>query len=189
MIGAAIGLAGQIYGAVKGAQDNKRNDALLRSQNEENESFYNNNVNRDFLETNAAKGMTERLDKNLRDSNKVIDSNAAVTGGTAEASIAAKSKNQENYGNTMSQIAEKATDFQQRGEAIYRGQKNNLVNAEMKINSDKAANAANLTNNAAGLVSASADLSDFSAIGNKVPILGKAGLNPVNPVRGTQLGN
>lgn len=160
-IGAALtaaSVAGQIFGAVKGGQANNANQRLLNERKSENEAFYNNRVNRDYLETNAAKGMFERLNKNLRNSNKTIDSNAAVTGGTAEASIAAKSKNQENYNDAVSGLAEKATNYQQGQEAMYRGQKSNLDNIQMNINDQKAGNAANLASNASNVASAAANL-------------------------------
>jgi len=63
-------LAGQIFGAIKGGQANRANQDLLNKQREDNEKFYNMNVNRDFLETNAAKGMFEQLRKQFRDRNK-----------------------------------------------------------------------------------------------------------------------
>lgn len=155
---AALGVGAQIFSAIKGGQANKANQKLLDRRYKENESFYNNNVNKDFLQTNAAKGMFERLRKNLRDSNKVVDNSAAVHGGTAEATIAAKSKNQENHNNSVNDLAQKATQYQQNQEAIYRGEKANLDNQQMQINRDKAANAANLAGNAANLVTAGANI-------------------------------
>jgi len=78
-------LAGQVIGNIVGGRHNRNTQNLLNKQQEDNESFYNRNVNRDFLRTNAMKGMFETLRKNVKDANKVTESKAEVTGATPEA--------------------------------------------------------------------------------------------------------
>lgn len=163
------GLAGQIFGATKGGQANRANQRLLNAEKIDNEKFYNLNSKQNFLDTNAAKGIFERLRKNVYNANKTVDSNAAATGATAEASIAAKSKNQENYNDAVNQLASKATDYQQNQEAIYRGEKARITGEQMDINNQKAQNAANLASNAGNLLSAAAPLSAWDELKNKKP--------------------
>lgn len=151
-------LVGNIFGNIQSGKANNANATLLQNQMDKNEAFYNNNVNRDFLETNAAKGLFERLRKQLRDNNKVIDSTAAVTGATDEAAIAEKSRNNENYNEAVNNLASQATGYQAQQEANYLNRDANLVNAKMNLNSEKAQNAANLANNASGLASAASNL-------------------------------
>lgn len=171
----AVGLGSQIFSAIRGGKANTANQNLINRQFAQNESFYNNRANRDFLETNVAKGMFEKLRKNIDDNNKTIDSKAAITGATPEAVIAAKSKNQENYNEAVNSLADKATAYQTGQEAIYRGENSNLVNAQMGLNSQKANNAANVASNAGGLVEGAATLTGFEDVANKPSILGSLG--------------
>lgn len=154
----AAGLAGQIFSAFKGGQQYDKNQRILNDLKAENEMFYNTNVNRDFLETNAAKGIFERLRKQYRDVNKNAENTAAVTGATPEAEIAMKSENQENYNEAVNQIAGQATQYQQNQQAMYRGVKSNLANQQMQINDGVAESAANVAGNAADLIGAAANL-------------------------------
>jgi len=182
-------LAGQIFGAIKGGQANRANQDLLNKQREDNEKFYNMNVNRDFLETNAAKGMFEQLRKQFRDRNKVVENTAAVTGGTAEAEIAAKSSNQENYNDAVNSIAQNATGYQQGQEAIYRGQENAIDNRQMDINTQKAQNAANVFSNAGQLMGAASTLPGFEDLQKKYSNAGAPSvLGNIQPFRGQTLG-
>lgn len=151
MILQGASLGAQLFASHKGGKANKSNQTLLNEAIDDNESFYNRNVKGDYLDTNAAKGMFERMRKNLKRANDRVENKAVVTGATAEAEIAEKSKNQENYNDAVSQLAEKATEHQLRSEGIARGEKGSLINAQMNINSNKANNAANLANNAANL--------------------------------------
>nr|WP_320022107.1 hypothetical protein [uncultured Draconibacterium sp.] len=159
----AASVAGKVFGAIKSGKANKANFRLLNEAKEDNEAFRNNTVNRDFMDTNAAKGVFTRLKKSLKDANKTVDSQAAVNGSTAEAEIAAKSKNQENFNNTTAKIAEGATAYQQQNEQEYRRGKERLLNAEMGLNQQKAQNAANLASNAASLAGAVANIPGESA--------------------------
>ena len=189
MIGAGLavaGLAGQIFSAFKGAQANRANQRLLNSSRQNNEAFYNNNVNQDFLQTNAGKGVFERLRQQIKEANQQASNNAAVTGGTAEAEIAAKSNIQQNYNNAVNDIAQQGTRYQQGQEAMYRGENARLDNQQMSINDQKAQNAANLAGNSSDLVSSSAALTGFEGLG-QAPILGNAG-GQIPDYRGINLG-
>ena len=169
---AVAGLAGQIFSAFKGAQANRANQRLLNTSRQNNEAFYNNNVNQDFLQTNAGKGVFERLRQQIKEANQQASNNAAVTGGTAEAEIAAKSRNQQNYNNAVNDVSQQATRYQQGQEAMYRGENARLDNMQMGINDQKAQNAANLAGNAANLVSSSSALTGFEGLGQQ-PILSR----------------
>jgi len=184
---AALGvasLAGNIFGAVKGAQANKANQNLLNKEREENEAFYNNRVNQDFLETNAAKGIFEKLRKNLKDANKQAENTKEVTGGTAESEIASKSANQENYNDAVNNLAQNATSYQTRQEGIYRGEKSRLNNEERRLNENKAQNAANLAGNAGNLMGTAASMEGFN---NVTPIDNRGVWGRIYDYRGQNL--
>lgn len=169
--GLGVSLGSQIFSAIRGGNANQANQNLINRQFAENESFYNNRVKRDFLETNAAKGIFEKLRKNLQERNKTVDSNAAATGGTAEAVIAAKSANQDNYNEAVNSLASKATDYQTGQEALYRGENSRLIGTQMALNNQQANNAANVASNAGQLGSAAAVLTGFEDVANKKNVL------------------
>lgn len=150
------GIAGQIFGASKSAKANREMAHMLAAEDAENEAFFNNSVNRTFLDTNAAKGVLERVRKQYEDANQVADNKGVVTGATPEAVIAQKTANNEALNDVVSQIAENATAYQDTKEQQYRTEKNNIFNQEMGLQQQKAQNAANLMTNAGNLLTSSA---------------------------------
>lgn len=178
----ALSIGAQIFNAIRGGRANQSNYDLLKQQQNENEKFYNLNVKQDFMETNAAKGIFERLRDQFREQNQIAANSAAVTGDTPEAELAAKSQNQENYNEAVNNIASQATGYQQNQEAIYRGTKQNLTNQEMELNAQKAGNAANAAANAADVLPAAAALTGFEG-------LGKESVLPPNPETLKVMGN
>ena len=184
-------LASQIYGGIKSGQANKATQDLLNKQMEENEAFYNLNVNRDFLETNVAKGLMERLRKDLEKATKTVESKGEATGATAEGKIAEKSDLQESYNENVSRIAEGATGYQQGQEAMYRGEKGRLAGQRMALNQQRAEQAGNLGSNAADLMTAGTTLTGFENVGKNPPILSQENLSnwkDIEPYRGILLG-
>ena len=181
-------LAGNIFGNIMSGKANNANRKLIEQQRQKNESFYNNNVNRDFLETNAAKGLFERLRKNLYDNNKIINSTAAVTGASDEAVIAEKSRNQENYNDAVNQLASQATQYQQNEEQMYRNADQNLANQEMQLNANQAQNAANAVQNAAGVASAAANMAG-ALPGTNIAGVNQFGRTPAQEATLRQMGN
>ncbi len=161
MVGAAltaISLAGQIFSAYRGNEMQKENRQLLGNMKAENEAFYNNNVNQDFMKTNAAKGIFEQLRKRSLEANKLAESQVAATGGTAEAEIAMKGQNNEQYNDAVNQLGQNATQYQTNQEAMYRATNNQLNQQTMAMNEGEAESAGNLATNSANLMSAAANI-------------------------------
>jgi predicted phage tail protein len=140
----AVGLASKLYGGIKSAQANKEAQAQLDKQFEQNEAFYNNRVNKNFLETNAAKGVVEQLRKNFQNQTKQIDSKTAVTGGTAESNIAAKTAATEQVNDGLNQVAQQGTGYQLAAEGQYKNTQSDLYRQRMALNREKSQNASNI---------------------------------------------
>lgn len=147
-----LSVAGQIFGAVKGAKENKKNQNLINSQMEENEADKNNTVNKSFLDTNAAKDSVRMANENLIDNQKRVAGNAAITGASDEAKVAQQSNVNKNYNDTMSNIASNATQYQENNKRMYQGRKGQLNQLQMQFNAQKAENASNLSGNASDLL-------------------------------------
>lgn len=163
----ALGLASKLYGGIKSAQANKQAQGQLNQQFEENQAFYNNRVNRDFMETNNAKGVVEQLRKRYQDQSKMIDNKSEVTGGTAEANIAAKTATNEQLNDGLNQVAQQATGYQLAAEGQFKNTQSDLYRQRMELNQQKAQNATNLMGAGGELMGTAAkvyELDDFSDV-------------------------
>ena len=139
-----VAAAGKIFGAIKGGQANRASQALLNKQQEENKAAYNNNANKDFLQTNVAKDAVKEMNQANEDNTKAVAGRGAITGASDEALVAGNSANHQTFQNGLSKLAAQGTAYQNQQEAMFRGQKATLDNQQMDINNSKAQNAANL---------------------------------------------
>ena len=153
-----IGLASQLFGGIKSAQANKAAQKALNEQIEENQAIYNNNVNRSYLDTTAAKGALERIRKQYEKANDIADNRGVVTGASPEAVIAETSANNEALNDVTSQIAEQGTAYQDSQTNQYRQTSNQLAGAKIGMEQQKGQNAANLISNAGNLLGTAATL-------------------------------
>lgn len=150
-IGTGISIAGQIFGAIKGAKENQKNQDLLNRKQEENEADYNNSANRSFLETNVAKDAVKAQTEAMQDGQKSVAGRAAITGASDEAIVAGNSNVQKNFNDGVSKIAASGTQYQDGQKRMFLARKDGLDNQQSQINARKAEGAANLMGNAADL--------------------------------------
>ena len=139
------------------------NEELLKNHEAQNDAYFKTRINRDFLQTNAAKGVLEKVRKQYQTAEKGIAGRAAITGASDEAVIAQHSANNENLNDAVSNIAQNATNYQENAENQYQQSKGGILNAKMGINSAKAENAANLASNAGNLLGTAAMMSGFGS--------------------------
>lgn len=149
--GAGISLAGQIFGAVKSARANKANQALLNQEMEQNKADYNNNANKDFLQTNVAKDANKQMQEGLQDAQKDVAGRGAITGATDEAKLAGNDNARRTYIDGVSRLASQGTSYQNQQDAMYRQNRSLLNQRQMQINNQKSQSATNLGANAGEL--------------------------------------
>lgn len=154
----AAQLGASIYGGIKSGQANKRADKALAEQTRENETRYNLQANRNYLDTNAASGIVTRLKDTYKKNNEIAENKAAVTGASAESTIAARKANDEALNRGLSRIAENSTRYQENAENNYQNRNTYLTSMYMANQKNKAANAANLTSNAGNALESAANL-------------------------------
>ena len=178
---AAVGLATTIYGGIKSSQANKEAQKNVNKQEAKADAFYNNRVNRDFMETNAAKGIVEQLRKRYQEQAKIADSNTAATGGTAEGNIAAKTAMNDSYNEAMSSVAQGATEYQDRGEMMHLQQERDIAAQNMQLTQNKGEQANNMIQTGTSLIGTAADI---GAINGKKgnPGGSTVGVTPANRV-------
>ena len=161
VLGAASGLnpvttglsvAGQIFGAIKGAQQNKANQNLLNKKQEENKAQYDLNANQSFLDTAAAKDAVKANKDAMIEGQKAVAGRAAITGASDEAVVAGQTGVQKSYNDAISRLAGAGTQFQQNERRMYNARKDALDSQQMVLNNQKAESASNLVQNAGDLM-------------------------------------
>lgn len=173
-IGGALSLAGMAYSAIKGGQANRAQEKLLRKQEEENESWYNNR--RNYMDTAEGKSAIEQVREAYEDRAKRDAQSAVVTGATGEAEIANKTEANRAYNDALRQIAAQGSTYARQNEGIYRQNLSSLANSRMQLNQQKAQNAGNLAQNAGNLLGTVAYSGVFgSSTGNTGPKLNERG--------------
>jgi hypothetical protein len=151
-VGMGVSVAGDIYGAIKGAAERKKEQQQLEKQQEENKSLYDLNASQDFLDTNAAKSAMTEAKQNQVEERKNIAGRAAITGASDEAQVAGNTAATNRYNNVVSRLASAGTPYQLHREAMYRGTKNILDQQQRDIYRQNAENAASLVGNAGDLM-------------------------------------
>lgn len=147
-----LSIAGQVFGAIKGAKEAKKNQALINSKQAENEADYNLNGQRSFLETNVAKDAVKTQNDALIDAQKNVAGRAAITGASDEAVVASNTGVQKNYSDAISRLAGAGTQYQNSQKRMYLARKDSLDSNQMQLNQQKADGAANLAGNAGDLM-------------------------------------
>lgn len=151
-IGMGVSIAGQIFGAVKGANEAEKNQALLNSKQEQNQAEFNNSANKSFLDTSAAKDAVKVQTEALQDNQKAVAGRAAITGASDEAVVAGNTGVQKNFNDGISRIAAAGTQYQDNQKRMYLARKDGLDNQQSQINEQKAESASNLSGNASDLL-------------------------------------
>lgn len=151
-IGMGVSVAGQIFGAIKGAKERKKQQELLSQQQAENKAMYDKNVNQSFLDTNVAKDAVKQANESLVDNRKAVAGRAAVTGASDEAVVAGNASVNKTYNDSISRLAGMGTQYQQGQEDRYRANKARLDQNQSNVYAQGAENAANLVSNAGELM-------------------------------------
>lgn len=170
--GAALSLAGQMFGAFKGAKQANKQQQLIDKKQAENEADYNINGQRSFLETNAAKDAVRSQNEALDDARKNVAGRSAVTGASDEAVVASNTGVQKNYSDAISRLASAGTQYQNQQKQMYLARKDSLDSQQMQLNQQKADGAANLVGNAGDLMGSLPFVEGMKGSGSKLPSAG-----------------
>lgn len=146
-----LSVGAQIFGAIKGGQANKATQALQNKNVEANEAYYNNNAQKSFLDTNVAKDQVKEINQQAQTARKAIAGRSAIAGASDEANLAANTNATNATNNAMSDLAGKATQFQNQQRREYMYEKDRLDANQQNINNARAENSANLVANAGDL--------------------------------------
>lgn len=98
-------LAGNIYGEIKSAQQNKEVDELLAGRMNDLQSRFDKDYNTQYFDTEQGKSVIKTLSDQHDKSLKKIDSASAITGASAEAKTAARESSQGKFDESLTRLA------------------------------------------------------------------------------------
>lgn len=149
-VGAATGLVSGIYGGIKAGQERKKMQEYLNGQKADNEAWYNENYNADYMQRADTQAMLKNMRENLSRTNKAAENTAVVTGATPEAVSLVKENANKVITDTYSRTAALGQQFKDRVSDRYLNMKANLNNQQMNMMEGTAQSYENLMGNGIG---------------------------------------
>lgn len=134
----ALAVASTAYGAIKSGQENKKNQTLLNSMNEEANAEFVREYHRGALDNPGSKAYLKRLESVMEDNKKASENTAASTGATHENVLAEKQSNNRVMSDAVAGLVEREDARQQSVKQGYLNRKQSLIGAQMGLNSQKA---------------------------------------------------
>lgn len=129
LIGAGLGLASSIYGAINSAQHNKRSQKLIDAQRRKNAQWYEQEMSRDYMNRQDTQAVLKKQKEMLDEYYNRAASASAVTGSTDEAAAQAKAAANKTLENTMTNIAANSAAYKDNIGQQYRS-KDDLFNQQ-----------------------------------------------------------
>lgn len=152
-IGAVAGIGGAIAGGIASRKAVKKNKKILGQMRQDSKDWFEREYNSSFTQRADAQSALNRAREILGQRYKYAQGAAEVSGATDESVALQKAAANETLANITSNIAERADAYKDQVRANYENQQNAFNQAEMNINSGKAAGIAQA---ASGLASAGA---------------------------------
>lgn len=159
---------GAIYGAYKNAEAVKEKERTVADYKTNLDAWYDKNSNQDFLTTNVGKAALERSREQMFDQNKQADNAKVVTGATNEASLAAKTKNNDMFSETVNKLAAMGTARQDRVDSQYRQQQMGLFNTDLNMDDADIASAQQFQKNSGEQLSGIMDVVSMLSTGGAI---------------------
>jgi hypothetical protein len=142
-------VAGPLFGSLRNAAAVRAKKQEISGYEGEVDDWYKQNINQNYLETNVGRSVVEQARKELEKRNRIAENQNVVTGGTAEAGLAAKTINQEQYSDVLSRLSAMGTAREDQIESRYRSQKMPLLGMKLGEHDADIASAQQFQENAA----------------------------------------
>jgi hypothetical protein len=164
-------ILGNVISGMKNAAAQKKKETLISDYAANTNAKYNKLVNQDYLDTNVGRSMMTRIKEQLKNANNMADKQGATTGATNEATLAAKTANQGQYNDVVSQIAGMGTAREDQMIGRQQNAQDNILGLETGIEDDhiqaaqtQAANANETMQSILGAVSTTAGAPSAGAV-------------------------
>ena len=138
ILGAAAQIGSSIYGAIKSSQANKKAEKLLQNQRDENQKWYTQKMNEDYLQRSDVQNVLRKQRELLDEQYKRARATNIVAGGTDESLALQQQAANEALGDTMADIAANASSYKEGIENQYRAQDAALNQQQIGIEQAKA---------------------------------------------------
>lgn len=176
VLGGINPIYGNILAGIKNADAQKKKEQLIADYGANAEARYNTLANQDFLDTNVASSIMTRIKENLKNANNMADKQAATTGATNEATLAAKTANQKQYNDVVSQVAGMGTARADQIEARHQNQEGQILGLNVGLANDDIAaaqtQAANANETMNSMMSGISTLAGVPSVGASVKLPG-----------------
>lgn len=174
LVASVLGTAASGVGSYLG---NKKMSDITKRQREESSAFYNKEIYQDAIKRADTQSFLRQLADQMKESTQRTDMSTAISGGTAEASLAQKGANMKSYADAISKLTGQAQQRKDYLTSAYRGEKRGFDQQEANLEAQKLQNWGNLASNAAMLGAAS--LMNPSLPGTEVDIPRDASMSPL----------
>lgn len=154
-IGGALGIGASIFGGISASNAMKKVKKNLEGQMADNQNWYDRRYNEDATQRADAQRIIAITNENIRQRNRQAAAAAAVSGATEESVAAAKAANNQALAEATSQIAVNAERNKNQIESNYMQNKSAL---NSQLNNLEQAKAQNVSQAAAGVAQAGADM-------------------------------
>ena len=150
LIGAGLSLAGSIAGGIKSAKAAREQQRLINEQRAKNEAYFNKDYYADWQDRSENQAAMERVRQTMQRRNAAIDQQAAVTGATPEATIAAKEQNVDAVVQAAQAMQARESARKDAAQAQYRAREDAINQQQMQQQQMSEQGTANFANSAIG---------------------------------------
>lgn len=144
-------VAGTVGSLAGSAKLNKQRQSNLTTQENKARDWYNKEYYQDEVDRSENQSALRLLTDKLKESNKIDQSTAAITGATPEAQLAAKEKSNKAYADTVTRIAGNASNRRTSLNHIRRADDRSFYLMQDQLDASKGQTWANLGANAVQL--------------------------------------
>lgn len=166
--GAAASAIGGTIGAIRASKQAKKATKMVEKQKADNDRWYQQESNTNFLDTAASKATLAQLREEGKRQQQAATNSLSKAGATAEERIAAASGINQNYASAASRLAGLGTQYQQQVRARYDNKNDNYTSQLANIAAGKASTAAQIGDSVTGVIQGldTAGLLDFGRKSN-----------------------
>lgn len=136
LIGAGLGLASSIYGAIKSAKKGNEARSLISAQRQKNQRWYDQEMSKDYMNRSDTQAVLKKQKELLDEHYNRSASSAAVMGATDEATAQAKAAANKSLENTMTNIAANSAAHKDSVEQQYQ-EKDDALNQQQAASYQK----------------------------------------------------
>ncbi|MFI3262297.1 MAG: hypothetical protein R3Y26_05255 [Rikenellaceae bacterium] len=155
LVGAGVSGIGSLVSGIRANKQAKNAESLINEQIEENDRWYNQNYNTDYLDTVEARSTLSTIREQNKKATDAVNNNIVSSNMSDEAKVAQASSLNKNYSNAVSSLAGYGTRRQDQITNTYNTRNDAYNNALYSISANKA-NAASALGDA------------FSAVGSGI---------------------